>query len=99
MSPLSAGKGKGGQFLLQSTASFVGQVAAQPLPDDPLSNFRSPMSGNALRAQPDLRKLTYASAPGVGKEELLAVDLVVGDGLLAFGGHQPVDELLAQFLL
>src|SRR5262245_20884814 len=36
---------------------------------------------------------------GVGEEQLLAVDLVVGDRLLPFGRHQPVDEGLAQLRL
>src|SRR5574338_427119 len=36
------------------SARTVGQVAAEPLPGDPSSNLRLPMSGNALRAQPDL---------------------------------------------
>src|SRR3954469_21762521 len=38
-------------------------------------------------------------AAGVREEELLAVDLVVGDRLLALGGDQPVDESLAHLLL
>jgi len=40
-----------------------------------------------------------ARIPGIGVEQLLAVDLVIGDRLLAFGRNQPVDELLAEFLL
>ena len=36
---------------------------------------------------------------GVGKEKLLAIDLVTGDRRLAFPGNQPIDESLAGFLL
>src|SRR5258708_2355312 len=36
---------------------------------------------------------------GVGEEQLLAVDLVVGDRLLALGRDEPVDEGLAQLVL
>jgi hypothetical protein len=36
---------------------------------------------------------------GVRIEQLLAIDLVVGDRLLPFRRHQPVDELLAELLL
>src|SRR3989337_1716174 len=33
-----------------------------------------------------------ALGAGIGKEERLAVDLVAGDGRLAFGADQPIDE-------
>ena len=36
---------------------------------------------------------------GIWVEQLLAVDLIVGDRLLAFRRHQPIDELLAEVLL
>ena len=39
------------------------------------------------------------SGLGVGEEELLPADLVVGDRLLPLGRNEPVDELLAEFLL
>src|SRR5262249_47785011 len=35
----------------------------------------------------------------LGPEQLLAVNLVIGDCLLAFVGNEPVDELLAKLLL
>src|SRR5262245_30003648 len=35
----------------------------------------------------------------VGKKQLLAIDLVVRDGLLALRRHQPVDELLSEVFL
>ena len=35
----------------------------------------------------------------LGPEQLLAVNLVIGDYLLAFVGNEPVDELLAKLLL
>jgi hypothetical protein len=37
-----------------------------------------------------------AASSGAGEEELLALDLVGGDGLLAVVGHQPVDEGLSR---
>ena len=45
---------------------------------------------------------TASSRPrhgGVREEQLIAVDLVVGDRLLAFRRDQPVDKLLAEILL
>src|SRR5829696_7734067 len=40
-----------------------------------------------------------ARIAGVRIEQLLTVDLVIGNGFLTFGRQQPVDELLAQFFL
>jgi hypothetical protein len=43
-----------------------------------------------------------ASSVGIGsvrKEQLLAIDLVVGNGLLAVRRHQPIDELPTETLL
>src|SRR5262249_48636234 len=42
---------------------------------------------------------SYVGIGGIRKEQLLAVDLVVGNGLLAVGRHQPIDELLTENLL
>src|SRR5512134_1477107 len=58
--------------------------------------FRDP----AARHPPqDARVRSHGSLAGVGKEQLLAADLVVGDGLLPLRRHDPVDELLPEFLL
>ena len=46
-----------------------------------------------------MRPANHAPARGVREEQLLAVDLVVGDRLLAFRRNQPVDEGLAELLL
>src|ERR671937_402611 len=69
-----------------------------PLPDQPAKpktftrRFYQPRRG-AICA-PRLRSLVR-----VGKEELLAVDLVGRDGLLACGRDEPVDKCLAPLLL
>src|SRR5215468_10188738 len=55
------------------------------------------ISATAWRSHMDTRR-SRARLGRIGEEELLSVDLVVGDRLLAFRGHQPVDEGLAEVL-
>src|ERR1019366_4507903 len=58
---------------------------------------RAPARGRVRKAH-----RTPSSSPlllGIGKKQLLAVDLVARDGRLTFRRDKPVDECLAQFLL
>jgi hypothetical protein len=50
------------------------------------------------RGKPDTPHASRSRFIGVGEEELLPVDPVVGDHLLAGGRHQPVNEGLAEVL-
>src|SRR5713226_7440427 len=65
----------------------------------------SKRSVGSVACRIDRRKRDAGSEPlrarhvGVGEEELLPVDLIVGDRLLAGGRDQPVDEGLAELLL
>src|SRR5690349_3212343 len=64
--------------------------------------LRSARTALAARPCPTGRRRLAQSCSGrirVGEKQLLPLDLVVGDRLLAFGRDQPIDECLAELLL
>src|ERR1700682_1423321 len=54
--------------------------------------FRPMVIANVTR--PQARGGSCAGLPRIGEEELLALDLVLGNGFLALGRDHPVDESL-----
>src|SRR3954467_5471207 len=85
----------------------IARAAAEMEPVSPMRSMSSalpgPMAGPPLprtrSVRPRYRFIARSIRLRVGKEELLAVDLVVGNGALSFRRKDPVDECLPPFLL
>src|SRR5262249_18411811 len=90
--------------LVTATSGAVGFSRSAAVSGRPLAAVASPPASTVSGGVPSrrlhtTRRASYARLVRVGVEKLLAIDLVVGDGLLTLRRDHPVDKRLSEFVL